>query len=217
MSHDHHEHVTTTPDGSPSGVVFDLGNVLIRWDPAAAIAVGVGAVEAQRFLEADDFDFMAWNHLQDSGRPWAEGLAEVRRRHPRWAAHAAAYLDHFPASLSEVPGTADVVRDLHAAGVPLLGLTNWSDELYYPYAAGRFEVLSLLDHVVVSGEVKVAKPDPRAYRIVAEHAGQPLDRLAFIDDSPRNIEAASALGMDAIRFTDAAALREDLRRRGLPV
>lgn len=198
-------------------VVFDLGNVLIDWQPALAIAAGVGAVEAQSFLDAEDFDFLAWNHLQDSGRPWADGVAEVRRTHPHWADHAAAYLDHFPASLDEVPGTAEIVRELHAAGVPLFGLTNWSDELYYPYAAGRFEVLALLDHVVVSGEVKAAKPDPRAYQIVAERAGIALDRLAFVDDRQENVDAATALGMDGILFTDAAALRAQLRDRGFEV
>jgi 2-haloacid dehalogenase len=202
---------------TPAGVVLDLGNVLIDWQPALAIAAGVGAVEAERFLTAEDFDFMAWNHLQDSGRRWADGVDEVRRTHPHWAAHAQAYLDHFPASLSEVPGTIDVVRDLHAAGVPLVGLTNWSDELYYPYAAERFEALALLDDVVVSGEVKVAKPDPRAYRIAAERSGHPIERLIFVDDKQDNVDAAAALGMDGVVFTDAAALRADLRARGLPV
>ena len=202
---------------TPAGVVLDLGNVLIDWQPALAIAAGVGAVEAERFLTAEDFDFMAWNHLQDSGRSWADGVDEVRRTHPHWAAHAQAYLDHFPASLSEVPGTIDVVRDLHADGVPLVGLTNWSDELYYPYAAERFEVLALLDDVVVSGEVKVAKPDPRAYRIAAERSGHPIERLLFVDDMQDNVDAAAALGMDGVVFTDAAALRADLRARGLPV
>ncbi|WP_232523037.1 MULTISPECIES: HAD family hydrolase [Nocardioides] len=202
---------------TPAAVVFDLGNVLIDWQPALAIATGVGAVEAQRFLEAEDFDFMAWNHLQDSGRPWADGVAELRRTHPHWAAHADAYLAHFPASLSEVPGTAEVVRDLHAAGIPMVGLTNWSDELYYPYAAERFEVLRMLDDVVVSGEVKVAKPDPRAYLIAAERSGHPVGRLLFVDDRQDNVDAAVALGMDGVLFTDAAALRVALRERGLPV
>ena len=202
---------------TPAGVVLDLGNVLIDWQPALAIAAGVGAVEAERFLTAEDFDFLAWNHLQDAGRPWAEGVAEVRRTHPHWAAHAAAYLEHFPASLSEVPGTIDVVRDLRAAGLPLVGLTNWSDELYYPHAAGRFEVLALLDDVVVSGEVKVAKPDPRAYLIAAERAGLPVERLAFVDDRQTNVDAAVALGMHGVLFTDAATLRADLRALGLPV
>lgn len=114
-----------------------------------------------------------------------------------------------------MPGTADVVRDLHAAGVPMVGLTNWSDELYYPYAAGRFEVLALLDDVVVSGEVKVAKPDPRAYEIAADRTGHPIDRLLFVDDRQENIDAAKALAMDTILFTDAASLRAELRTRSL--
>ena len=201
----------------PAAVVLDLGNVLIAWDPRLAVAAGVGEAETELFFAAEDFDFMAWNHHQDSGRGWAEAVAEVRETHPRWAAHAAAYLDHFPASLAEMPATAEVVRDLHAAGVRLIGLTNWSDELYYPYAAERFAVLRLLDDVVVSGEVKVAKPDPRAYEIAAERAGVPLEGLVFVDDNPPNVAAAAALGMDAILFTGAAALRTELRRRGLPV
>lgn len=201
----------------PRGVVFDLGNVLIDWDPYAAIAAGVGPDEARRFLEADDFDFMAWNLVQDAGGRWADAEDAVRRSHPHWAEHALAYRAHFLESLrGEVPGTADLVRELHAAGVPLFGLTNWSDELY-PHAPERFEVLTLLDDVVVSGTEKVAKPDARVFRIVAERSGIPLDRLVFVDDKQLNVDAAAALGMDAILFTDAATLRADLRARGLPV
>lgn len=202
---------------TPAGVVLDLGNVLIDWQPALAIAAGVGVVEAERLLDTEDFDFMAWNHEQDAGRRWSAGIAEVRRTHPHWVSHVEAYLEHFPASLAEVPGSLDVVRDLHDAGVPLIGLTNWSDELYYPHAAPHFEVLELLDDVVVSGEVKAAKPDPRAYEIAAERAGLPLERLAFVDDKQVNVDAAVALGMDGVLFTDAAGLRSELRSRGLPV
>ena len=65
--------------------------MLIDWDPYAAIAAGVGPDEARRFLAADDFDFMAWNHGPDSGGTWADAEAEVRRTHPHWAEHALAY------------------------------------------------------------------------------------------------------------------------------
>lgn len=202
---------------TPAAVVFDLGNVLIDWDPSAAIAAGVGPAEARRFLDADDFDFMAWNHGPDSGGTWADAEETVRRTHPHWTDHALAYRANFAASLlGEVPGSVDLVRELHAAGVPLFGLTNWSDELY-PHAPELFPFLELLDEVVVSGTVKAAKPDRRAYEIVAERAGQPLDRLVFVDDKQLNVDAAAALGMDAILFTDAAALRTELRSRGLPV
>jgi len=177
----------------------------------------VGPVEARRFLDADDFDFMAWNHGPDSGGTWAEAEDAVRSTHPHWAEHALAYRAHFAASLlGEVPGMGDLVRDLHAAGVPLLGLTNWSAELY-PHAPEQFDFLTLFDHVVVSGEVQAAKPDPRAYEIVAERSGLPLDRLVFVDDRPGNVDAAAGLGMDAIVFTGADALRLELRERGLPV
>lgn len=209
--------LSTTPDGTPSGVVWDLGNVLIDWDPVAAVAAAVGEQEARRFLAAPDFDFMAWNHLQDAGGTWEEAEAEVRRTHPHWAEHALAYRANFAASLlGEVPGTADLVRELRAAGVRQWGLTNWSDELY-PHAPARFEVVALLDGVVVSGTEKVAKPDPRAYELVAERMGLPLLRLVFVDDRASNVAAAEALGMTGVLFAGAEDTRCRLRSLGLPV
>ncbi|MBJ7359060.1 HAD family phosphatase [Nocardioides sp.] len=202
---------------TPSGVVWDLGNVLVDWQPLAAIAVGVGEDEARRFLAADDFDFMAWNHVQDAGGTWADGEDAVRRSHPHWERHALAYRENFAAALvGEIPGTADLVRELHGAGVRQLGLTNWSHELY-PHAPERFEVLALLDDVVVSGTEGVAKPDPRIYEIAVERSGLPASALVFVDDKQENVDAAVAAGMDGIVFAGAVDLRAALRRRGLPV
>ena len=197
--------------------MWDLGNVLIEWDPAAAVAAGVGPEEARRFMAAEDFAFLRWNHGPDSGMAWDDAVEDVRRSHPHWVDHALAYRANFAASLrGEVPGTVDLVRELHAAGVPMWGLTNWSAELY-PHAPATFEFLELLEDVVVSGREGVAKPDPRVFEIVAERSGLPLDRLVFVDDSPVNVAAAEALGMDAIVFTGATELRGALRGRGLPV
>ena len=197
--------------------MWDLGNVLIEWDPAAAVAAGVGPEEARRFMAAEDFDFLHWNHGPDSGMPWDDAVADVRRSHPHWIDHALSYRANFVASLrGEVPGTVDLVRELHAARVPMWGLTNWSAELY-PHAPATFEFLELLEDVVVSGREGVAKPDRRVFEIVAERSGLPLDRLVFVDDRPVNVSAAEALGMDAIVFTGADGLREALRGRGLPV
>ncbi len=198
-----------------AGVVLDLGNVLIDWDPLEAVAAGVGRAEARRFLEADDFDFHAWNHGPDSGLAWADAEESVARSHPHWRAHAESYRAHFVASLrGEVPGTADVVRELHAAGVPLWGLTNWSAELY-PHAPDRFDVLGLLRDVVVSGVEGVAKPDPRVFEVLAGRVSLPLERLVLVDDREANVAAARAAGMDGIVFTDARALRAALVERGL--
>ena len=213
---------THGPDPTPvprvgAGVVWDLGNVLVDWDASRAIAAGVGEAEAARFLAAEDFDFRAYNHGPDSGLDWDAAEAEVARSHPHWLEHCRAYRAHFPASLvGEVPGTADLVRTLHAAGVPQWGLTNWSHE-FYPHAPRMFEVLALLDDVVVSGTEGLAKPDPRVYGLLVARTGRPLADLVFVDDRPENVEAACALGMAGLVFTGADALRADLRGLGLPV
>jgi 2-haloacid dehalogenase len=202
---------------SVRGVVWDLGNVLIEWDPHPAVAAGVGEDEARRFLAAEDFDFMAWNHVQDAGGTWADGVAAVRRSHPHWADHTVAYRTHFEASLvGEVPGTADLVRELHASGVPMWGLTNWSHELF-PAAPRLFPVLDLLDDIVVSGTEKVAKPDPAIFEIAVARSGLPAADLAFVDDNENNVAAAIESGLDGILFTGADDVRTQLRDRGLPV
>ena len=199
------------------GVIWDLGNVLIQWDPHAAVAAGMGADEATRFMEADDFDFMAFNHVLDAGGTWEEGEAELRRTHPHWVEHATAYRAHFPESLvAEVPGSVDIVRELHAAGVPMIGLTNWPDE-FWPHAPRKFEFLSLLDDIVVSGTEGVAKPDPEIFEIAVARAGIPADDLVFVDDKENNVAGAIEFGLDGILFTGADDLRLALRERQLPV
>lgn len=212
-----HGPATTPVPHVGAGVVWDLGNVLVDWDASRAIAAGVGEHEAARFLAADDFDFRAYNHGPDSGLSWDEAEAEVARTHPHWLEHARAYRAHFPASLvGEVPGSSDLVRELHAGGVRQWGLTNWSHELY-PHAPRMFEVLALLDDVVVSGTEGLAKPDPRVYELLVARTGHPLADLVFVDDRADNVAAACALGMTGLVFTGAEALRLDLRGLGLPV
>ena len=206
-----------TESHPPSAVVFDLGNVLIRWDPHPALAAGLGDDEATRFLAAEDFDFMAWNHRQDGGRPWPEAEDEVRRTHPHWHRHAVAYRVHFDHSLlGALEDNVAVLRDLHAAGVPVFALTNWSAELF-PRARERFEFLALFDDIVVSGEELLAKPDPEIFAVLRRRIGRPLEECVFVDDSPANVAAAQRAGMDAIHFGPGRSLRDDLRRRGLPV
>jgi 2-haloacid dehalogenase len=201
----------------PEAVVFDLGNVLIDWDPFPAVAAGVGADEAGRFLAADDFDFLAWNHLQDAGRCWEDAEDDVSRTHPHWHRHAVAYRAHFGLSLvGEIEDNVAVLRDLHAAGVPLFALTNWSAELF-PHARERFDLLALFEDIVVSGEEALAKPDPTLFEVLRTRVGRPLAGCVFVDDSAANVAAARAAGMDAIRFMPDEPLRPQLRSRGLPV
>lgn len=203
--------------GRPSAVVFDLGNVLIRWDPHPAVAAGVGDLEAARFLSADDVDFLAWNHAQDAGRRWAEAEAELTGTHPHWREHVLAYRANFERSLTgPVDANVAVLRDLHAAGVPVFALTNWSDELF-PHALERFDFLGLFTDIVVSGAERVAKPDPAIFARLQERVGRALEECVFVDDSPANVAAAAAAGMDAVRYDEGVDLRAELAARGLPV
>jgi 2-haloacid dehalogenase len=198
-------------------VVFDLGNVLITWDPHPAVAKAVGAEQATRFLADQGFDFMAWNHQQDAGRSWDEGEEAAVTSHPHWEPAIRGYRENFPDSLvGAIEDTVQILVELHAAGIPLFALTNWSEELF-PTALQRFDFLGLFDDIIVTGQERVAKPDPKIFEILQERIGHSLRDCIFIDDSPANIKAAAAVGLDAILFTDTGHLREDLAVRGLPL
>lgn len=196
-------------------VVFDLGGVLIDWDPRylyRRLLDGDAAVE--QFL--DEVGFAAWNHDVDAGRrTWAEAVAELAAVHPHHRHLIAAYPARFEQTLGgEIAASVEVLRELHAAGVRLVALTNWSAETF-PVARSRFDFLDLFDGIVVSGEERVAKPDPAIFRILVErHALEPAATV-FVDDKRDNIEAAEAAGLRGLHFTDPAALRDDLSRLGL--
>jgi len=198
-------------------VIFDLGGVLITWDPRPAIARVVGDEEATRFLSDKGFDFPTWNYQQDAGRSWDQAEAVAVRSHPHWAEAIRAYRVNFRESMTgAIEDTVQIVRELHAAGIPLYALTNWSSELF-PQALIRYGFLDLFKDIIVSGDEGVAKPDPEIFDILEKRIGQPLDGCIFVDDSPANITAAAQAGLDAIHFTDTGHLRDDLLVRGLPL
>jgi 2-haloacid dehalogenase len=197
-------------------VVFDLGNVLIEWDPHPAIAAAVGSDRARAFL-AGDFGFAAWNHAQDAGRSWEDAEAAALATHPHLAEEIRAYRTHFELSmLGPVEGSVTILETLAAHGVRLLALTNWSAELF-PRALQRFDFLSLFEHITVSGRISLAKPDPSVFHRLAADAPVDLLGTVFVDDSPANVAAAASVGMDAITFTTPAELAHELALRGLPV
>lgn len=197
-------------------VVFDLGGVVLIWDPVPAVAAVVGQERAERFVRGDDFDFAAWNHAQDAGRSWAGAEAEAVASHPDLAEEITAYRPNFALSLRGlVPGTEAILRDLRAHGVRVVGLTNWSAETFHHAQQIYPEVLALFDDVVVSGAEGVAKPDPRIFEVLGRRLGHSVAGVLYVDDTVVNVAAARAAGMDAVLFTDAAALLGELRLRGL--
>jgi 2-haloacid dehalogenase len=204
------------PGKAVTTAVFDLGGVVVVWDPVPAVAAVVGEERARHFVHGGKFDFAAWNHAQDAGRSWADAEAAATAGHPDLAEEIAAYRRNFALSLTElVPGTAEILRALHDRGVRLLALTNWSAETIHHGPEAFPDVFSLFDDLVVSGAEGVAKPDREIFEVLAERMGHPVEGVFYVDDSLRNVEAARTAGMDAVHFTDAATLRSDLRERGL--
>ncbi len=187
--------------------IFDLGGVVLSWDPVRAFRAVVSDESARRLMT--DVDFSAWNRRNDAGRRYAEGEAEVADTWPQYAEAITAYRQHFDRTLTgTVPGTSAVVAELARAGVRLLGLTNWSDETF-PVAQRRFGILKRLEAIVVSGRERLAKPDPRLYRLLLDRYAVDVASAVFVDDNEANCAAAADLGLTAIRFVGA----DDLRAR----
>ena len=195
-------------------VVFDLGGVLIDWDPRYLY----------RKLLRDETaveEFLAtvatpeWNAEQDRGRPFADAVAELAARHPAKAAAIAAYHDRWPEMLGgDIPGTVALLAELRAAGVPVYALSNWSAETF-PLARERFPFLAWFDGLMISGEERVAKPDRRIFELLLDRFGLTPAATVFVDDADANVRAARAVGLDAVLFRDAAQLRRELAARGL--
>ncbi|CAM3054487.1 2-haloacid dehalogenase [Paracoccus aminovorans] len=196
-------------------VIFDLGGVLIEWDPALAFA-DVFTTRHQAEAWMDRIGFAAWNRLQDGGRSFAEGLAAARADHGDDARHLAGYLAGFPVTIEKtVPGSWEIAEALLARDVPLYALTNWAAETW-PHALDLHPRLGdLFRDILVSGQVGALKPMPAIYRLLMDRNRLEAGDCIFIDDSPANVEGARALGMDAILFTGAEALGVELARRGL--
>jgi len=198
----------------PTTVVFDLGGVLIDWDPRY--------LYRQLFDDPDEMEsFLAevttaeWNAHQDAGRPWAEAIELLVAEHPERRELIEAFHGRWPEMLAgEIPGTVHVLAELRAAGVRLVALSNWSAEMF-PIARERFDFLAWFEGIVISGDVGVNKPDRRIFELLMDRFGIEPAAALFIDDSSANVDAATALGSHAIQFTDPKALRVELVRLGL--
>ncbi|NIF79378.1 HAD family phosphatase [Paraburkholderia sp. Cy-641] len=202
-------------------VVFDFGGVLIDWSPEYLYRELIPD-EAERRWFLTHVCSMDWVIRQDSGQPIAEATAELIARFPGHAPLIRAFYERWHEMVAGVlaDGVA-LMETLEAANVPLFGLTNWSAETF-PYAWEHYPVLRRFRDIVVSGRVKLVKPDPAIFaemrrRIDAQLPGIEPAELVFIDDNLKNAEAASALGWHGVHHTSAAQTGAKLRGLGLPV
>ncbi len=196
-----------------SPILFDLGGVLIDWNPRYLYRKVYGEAEVE-FLLANVCT-PEWNLAMDGGRPFAEAIRERQEAWPQYREAIAWWHSRWEEMLAgPIQGTVDILEELDGRGHPLFALTNWSSETF-PLARARFAFLKRFRHIVVSGEVGLVKPDPAIYRLTAERCGFVPGEAVFVDDSPGNVAGALAFGFDAIRFTDPAGLRRSLQERGI--
>jgi 2-haloacid dehalogenase len=196
--------------------VFDVGNVLIRWDPFRVYREMIPD-EAKRHRFLQNVCTSAWNLEQDRGRSWEEGVALLVASHPEWEAQIRAYDERWHEA---VPGLIEdsvaVLEDLKARGDKVYAITNFSREKWAECLI-RFPFLQSFDGVIVSAHERVIKPDPAIYRILFERYDLAPQDCIFIDDSAKNIETARALGMQGIHFVEPIDLRAALAAYGLAV
>lgn len=204
-----------TAETAPSIVVFDIGQVLIEWDPRHLYRELFDGYEdlMEDFLER--VCSPAWNLEQDRGRPWSEAVAQLTDEHPDCAELIRAYDDMWEHMVpGPIPGTPEILAELKARGVPVYAITNFSADKF-DLTCRRFDFLNGFDGIIVSGRERLVKPDPAIFHLLTDRYGLEANRCFFIDDNSDNVESAKSVGMSAHLFLGAEALRRDLEAVGL--
>ncbi|WP_286192185.1 HAD family phosphatase [Roseomonas genomospecies 6] len=199
----------------PTTVVFDIGHVLIEWDPRNLYRELFDGYEDLMEDFLDNVCTLAWNLEQDRGRPWDEAVAVLTAEHPDCRELIRAYHERWEEMVpGPVAGTPDILMELKQRGTPLYSITNFSSDKL-ALTRRRFDFLNVFDGMIVSGDEKLVKPDPAIFRLLLDRYGLRAADCFFIDDSPANVEAARNIGMTAHRFSGAASLRTELEELGL--
>lgn len=190
-------------------IVFDIGHVLIDWDPRHLYRkVFDDEKEMEYFLET--VCTPAWNESLDGGLPWDIALAERIEKFPHYKEQITAYRTRWhemvPDALWE---TVTIMQELRSCGLPIYSITNFNHETFAE-TAQRFPFLTEFDGIIVSGDVRLTKPDPAIYHALIQKYNLIPNMLLFIDDRADNIAAAQKIGFNGIIFNNALQLRSDL-------
>lgn len=191
-------------------IVFDLGGVLIDWNPDYLYrTIFPDEGERRRFLT--EVCTMDWNEEQDAGRSLKEGTAHLVQKFPEYETQIRAFYDRWEEMLGgPIEGTLEVLRHIKShTDTKLYALTNWSAETF-PRAMDLFDFLHWFDGRVVSGEEGIRKPAPEFYRLLIDRYGIRPEESVFVDDNARNLVPAASLGFHTIHFKSPAQFREDL-------
>ena len=198
-----------------SVVIFDLGGVLLDWNPRHLYRKLFDGDETAMEHFLANVCTTEWNECQDAGRTFAEATEALMPHHADQRALIEAWGRRFGEMIpGAIEGTVEVLRELKARNVPVYAITNWSAETFPPQRE-RFDFLDWFDGIVVSGQERVIKPDPRIFEILLSRHGVAAKDAVFIDDVAANAEAATALGIHGIHFRSPEQLRRELAACGL--
>jgi 2-haloacid dehalogenase len=202
------------PEQEPAAVVFDLGGVLIDWDPRHLYRrLFADPAEMEYFLT--QVCTPEWHRAHDLGEDVTESCQRLARSHPRYRDLIMAWVDPGDEMTAGPIGeTVEVFAEVTAGGTRCLALSNMEPATFAARRT-RFAFMNWFDGCVISGIEGVAKPDPRIFRILRRRYRLEPAATVFIDDAPANVEAARGLGMRALRYTGAGKLRSQLRSLGL--
>ena len=198
----------------PGTVVFDLGNVLVRWDPRLLYEQLItDADELEQFF--DTVITHDWIRAQDAGRSFDDGIALLTGQFPHYEAEIRAFWERWEEMVpGAIDGTVEILAELKERETPLYALTNCSHETF-PIARPRFPFFDWFDGIVVSGEIGLLKPQAPIYRHLLERFGLSAEDCVFIDDSAANVAGAEAVGITGLHFQSPHKLRRELAKLGL--
>lgn len=195
-------------------IIFDIGMVLIAWDPRNLYRK-IFSDEAKMEWFLANVCTPAWNLEQDRGRSFGDAVKLITPHHPELTSEINAYDKRWAEMIpGAIEGSVDILEALHKKGAPLFAITNWNQDkfnetkLNYPF-------LNLFRDIVVSGDEKLIKPDPKIFEICLKRNKLKAADCLFIDDSEKNVKGAEAVGMQAHHFTTPDKLRNDLKKRNL--
>ena len=195
-------------------VVFDVGRVLYQWQLRQLFSKIVDDEARLEKLLAEVVT-EEWHFQADQGRTLAEMVPERIALYPGFETEIRAYATRFNETIpGPVPGSIELVEQLHRRGIPLFAITNFGAEFWAGFRPTA-PVFDLFDDIVVSGVEKLAKPDPAIFALAESRFGHDAAAMLFIDDNPANIEAAAECGWQVHHFNDAPTLKADLAARCL--
>jgi 2-haloacid dehalogenase len=199
----------------PSAVIFDVGNVLYGWDPESFLVAQIAEDRARlKFIE--DVGLWEWHDTLDGGRDFREAADELSEKFPEYAHLIEAWGARFGETIIDpIPGVHEIVEALDARNVPLFAITNFSADFWPPFHSREQAFFNRFRDIVVSGEVKLLKPDPAIYFLALDRFGLRPREALFIDDRQINVDGAAAVGLRAHLFTTAQDLRGRLEAEGL--